>query len=76
MLWVTKRGGRDGEAQEGRDIWVHIADFLHCTAEMNTTLENRKKKRKQLKGGKSTCHAERSMASLWEVPMETVFPIV
>ena len=73
---VTERGGRDGEPQEGGDICIHIADFLHCTAETNTTLESRKKKGKQLKGGKNTCQAERSMASLWEVPMETIFPIL
>ena len=29
-------GGR--EVQEGRDIGIHIADSLHCTAETNTTL--------------------------------------
>ena len=27
-----------GEAQEGRDIGIHIADSLHCTAETNTLL--------------------------------------
>ena len=29
-------GGR--AAQEGRDICIHRADSLHCTAETNTTL--------------------------------------
>ena len=29
-------GGR--EAQEGGDICIHIADSLHCVAEINTTL--------------------------------------
>ena len=29
-------GGR--EAQEGGDIYMHIADSLRCTAETNTTL--------------------------------------
>ena len=32
-------GGGDGrEAQEGGDIYIHIADSLCCTAETNTTL--------------------------------------
>ena len=31
-------GGR--ELQEGRDICIHIADSLHCTAETNTTLKS------------------------------------
>ena len=31
--------GRDvGEAQEGRDICIHVADSLHCTTETNTIL--------------------------------------
>ena len=29
-------GGR--EVPEGEDIGIYIADSLHCTAEMNTTL--------------------------------------
>ena len=36
---MTWRGGTgDGEAQEGGNIGVHIADPLCCTAETNTTL--------------------------------------
>ena len=31
-----KKGGR--EAQEGRDICIHIADSRCCTGETNTTL--------------------------------------
>ena len=27
-----------GKVQEGGDIYIHIADSLHCTAETNTTL--------------------------------------
>ena len=27
-----------GEAQKGRDICIHVADSLHCTAETNTIL--------------------------------------
>ena len=31
-------GGDGREVQEGGDIGIHIADSLHCTAEINTTL--------------------------------------
>ena len=27
-----------GKAQDGRDICIHVADSLHCTAETNTIL--------------------------------------
>ena len=37
--------GRDGgeggrEAQEGRDVCIHIVDSFNCTAESNTTLQS------------------------------------
>ena len=43
VLWVDSRGGMGGvgggrEAQEGGDICTHIAESLHCRAEINTTL--------------------------------------
>ena len=31
-------GGFGREVQEGEDIGINIADSLHCTAEINTTL--------------------------------------
>ena len=31
-------GGGKREAQEGRDVCIHTADSLHCTAETKTTL--------------------------------------
>ena len=34
--WDGGGGGR--EVHEGGDIFIHIADSLHCTAETNTTL--------------------------------------
>ena len=30
--------GSGKEVQERGDIYIHIADLLHCTAETNTTL--------------------------------------
>ena len=33
-------GGDSREVQEGGDIYIHIADSLCCTAEINTTLLN------------------------------------
>ena len=38
MLWGDLDGGISGEreAQEGRDIGIHIADSLFRTAETNT----------------------------------------
>ena len=39
MTWSCGlRGGGGKEVQEERDICIHIADSLHCTAEKNTTL--------------------------------------
>ena len=36
--WDGGEGGR--EAQEGRDVCIHIADSFNCTAESNTTLQS------------------------------------
>ena len=38
LEWMGAGGGR--QAQEGRDICIHIADSFHCTAETNTTLKS------------------------------------
>ena len=33
-------GWDEGAGWEGGDICIHVADSLHCTAEINTTLQS------------------------------------
>ena len=40
-------GGQGTEVQEGQYVCIHIADSLHGTAETNTTLLKKKKKKLQ-----------------------------
>ena len=36
--WIQCSVVTRGDVQERGDIYIHIADLLHCTAEANTTL--------------------------------------
>lgn len=38
--WVDWWGWSDREVQDGRGIWIHIADSRHRKAETNTTLKS------------------------------------
>ena len=51
MTWMGGWGWSGREVQEGEDVYIHIADSLHCTAKTNNTVKqlysNKKEKRER-----------------------------